>query len=332
MAQQVLETGESKQEDGNIAGAQTNGGEYLRKEVSQKSIAANRRNALRSTGPRTLKGKKKVRWNAVKHGLLARSVVITSGEGEENAGEFCNLLNHLRRDLHPFGILEEILLVEKIAVCYWRLWRVIRSESGEIRGDLGSVTEKIYLPKAFKFQRAKQLQSPLPASDLTSNSYGLEFLLGLLRKFKEEADGTGYLSEKSLEEMTQYFGHSEEGLATRCSALNPSAPDGENSAGSGDEVDPTKNSRKGILKILNEERKKLEDRCSFTREEEFQQLESERARLSLPNAAATDKILRYEIAIERQLYRAMNQLERLQRQRSGEALPPPVNIDVTTEK
>jgi hypothetical protein len=39
-------------------------------------------------------------------------------------------------------------------------------------------------------------------------------------------------------------------------------------------------------------------------------------------ADATDKLLRYEAHLDRQLYRAMDQLERLQRQRRGETVPP----------
>ena len=39
------------------------------------------------------------------------------------------------------------------------------------------------------------------------------------------------------------------------------------------------------------------------------------------------KLLRYEAHLDRQLYRAMDQLERLQRQRRGEKVPPPLNID-----
>ena len=42
-----------------------------------------------------------------------------------------------------------------------------------------------------------------------------------------------------------------------------------------------------------------------------------------------DKIIRYESSIERQLYRALNQLERLQRQRAGDNVPPPINVEVS---
>jgi hypothetical protein len=39
--------------------------------------------------------------------------------------------------------------------------------------------------------------------------------------------------------------------------------------------------------------------------------------------------MRYEANLERQLYRALNQLERLQRLRKGESVPPPVVVQVS---
>src|SRR3990172_3062800 len=96
--------------------------------VSLRKLEANRKNALRSTGPRTPQGKNTVRWNALKHGLLAKEIVIPAGAGRENAADFHNLLAQLRAHLAPAGVLEEVL-VEKIAVCYWRLRRVLRAES-----------------------------------------------------------------------------------------------------------------------------------------------------------------------------------------------------------
>jgi len=46
--------------------------------ASAKQIAANRRNAARSTGPRTFSGKKRASMNAMRHGLAVAGVPETS--------------------------------------------------------------------------------------------------------------------------------------------------------------------------------------------------------------------------------------------------------------
>ena len=46
--------------------------------TSLKQIAANRRNALKSTGPTTSEGKQRSRCNAVRHGLTAETVIVGS--------------------------------------------------------------------------------------------------------------------------------------------------------------------------------------------------------------------------------------------------------------
>jgi len=57
-------------------------------------------------------------------------------------------------------------------------------------------------------------------------------------------------------------------------------------------------------------------------------VDAEARSFSLPSVEATDKLLRYEAHLERQIYRAMDQLERIQRQRRGERVPPPLNINL----
>ncbi len=51
--------------------------------TSEKRIAANRRNALRSTGPRTPDGKSRSRLNAVKHGLSASLPAVVETQATE---------------------------------------------------------------------------------------------------------------------------------------------------------------------------------------------------------------------------------------------------------
>lgn len=68
---------------------------------TDKQIAANRANALRSTGPKTAAGKQRSSQNALRHGLsLHQSAEMTRSAGElayafadvENAGENASLL------------------------------------------------------------------------------------------------------------------------------------------------------------------------------------------------------------------------------------------------
>lgn len=96
--------------------------------VSPGKLAANRRNAGRSTGPRTPRGKRRSSLNALKHGMLAKDLVLPELEGKDAAAEFRALLHALTDDLAPRGAFER-LLVEKIAVCTWRMRRLLRYEN-----------------------------------------------------------------------------------------------------------------------------------------------------------------------------------------------------------
>ncbi len=55
--------------------------------ISDKQLKANRKNAQKG-GVKTQGGKAIVKYNALKHGLLAKEVVVTIGEGAENQEEF----------------------------------------------------------------------------------------------------------------------------------------------------------------------------------------------------------------------------------------------------
>ena len=103
--------------------------------TSEKQAQANRRNALKSTGPKTPEGKAAVRLNANKHGLRSQEVLLP-GEDEETLKE---LDENLRAELQPLGELEN-LLVDGIIAAHWRLRRLRRVEAGifawELYGEL----------------------------------------------------------------------------------------------------------------------------------------------------------------------------------------------------
>src|ERR687893_2062167 len=98
---------------------------------SARKAAANRQNALKSTGPKTPDGKAAVRLNALRHGLLSEEILLP-GEDEEALRE---LAERLRAELQPVGELE-ILLVGRITSLLWRLRRLERVEAGIFAWEL----------------------------------------------------------------------------------------------------------------------------------------------------------------------------------------------------
>jgi hypothetical protein len=91
--------------------------------ITQKQLQANRRNALKSTGPRSLRGKNIVRFNAVRHGLRAAHMLLP-GESYEALQELCTALEE---EWQPVGPTEE-RYVEQMVAAQWKLQRAERYE------------------------------------------------------------------------------------------------------------------------------------------------------------------------------------------------------------
>ena len=92
--------------------------------ATESQIQANRKNAQKSTGPKTIEGKKAVAKNALKHGLFTNEAVI-AGESLE---DYNCLRDKTLEELCPVGNME-IILAERIVSLTWRLKRVERFQS-----------------------------------------------------------------------------------------------------------------------------------------------------------------------------------------------------------
>jgi hypothetical protein len=86
--------------------------------ATRAQIAANRRNAQKSTGPKTPQGKAVVAQNAVKHGFTANSPLLPG----EDPDVFEAFKDHLTKELNPKGPTEK-MLAERIIDLSWRLKR-----------------------------------------------------------------------------------------------------------------------------------------------------------------------------------------------------------------
>src|SRR5215213_10107468 len=93
--------------------------------TSYRQIEANRRNALKSTGPTSPEGKQRSRCNAVRHGLTAETVISAL----EDAEDYKAFEAAVTADYDVQSAVERELVL-RLASLLWRLRRATSIETG----------------------------------------------------------------------------------------------------------------------------------------------------------------------------------------------------------
>jgi hypothetical protein len=91
---------------------------------SLKQIEANRRNALKSTGPTTPEGKERSRFNAIRHGLTAETVIAALEDAEDYKAFEAAVI----ADYDAESAVERELVL-RLASVLWRLRRATGIET-----------------------------------------------------------------------------------------------------------------------------------------------------------------------------------------------------------
>jgi hypothetical protein len=160
--------------------------------ATEPQILANRRNAQKSTGPRTPEGKAIVSQNAIKHGLTTAHDIISS----ESQAEFDLYRYQFLTELAPASPMES-MLAERIVNLSWRLIRASRIHNQTIdvlsAPDTSTPFAKLTKSLLFKGRDQSQTATSESASDLTlgrlavkdfSNTRVLERLLMYERRIE----------------------------------------------------------------------------------------------------------------------------------------------------
>jgi hypothetical protein len=92
--------------------------------TSQRQMEANRRNASKSTGPRTPDGKRQSRRNALRHGLTAETVIA----GLEDAEDYQAFQAAVMSDYDAESAVEREMVL-RLASILWRLRRATGIET-----------------------------------------------------------------------------------------------------------------------------------------------------------------------------------------------------------
>jgi hypothetical protein len=98
--------------------------------TSLRQIEANRRNALKSTGPTTSAGKDRSRRNALRHGLSAETVVTPIEDMEDYLAFEATIIAD-----HDAQTAVERELVLRLASLLWRLRRATSIETGLLQAQ-----------------------------------------------------------------------------------------------------------------------------------------------------------------------------------------------------
>ena len=261
---------------------------------SARKIAANRDNAAKSTGPKTPRGKASSRRGALKHGFFANqfSDFLLKREDPE---EYEELLNGLLDDYQPIGT-EERLVVERIALLWWKLKRCWRYENVAIQ----TAVHNKGLPQLQKHQQI--LAEPQEQVD--------EVILEL-EDAKKEVAVSGKMPQDITERIFEIMPDLESIWA---SLVEKPALD---LMTSGDDPPDSKLLALVTLNVGITYVKDLVLTASANRSEVAI------AQCLIPNDEDLDRIHRCETAIERSLYCSHDRLERLQRRRRKGRLTGP---------
>ncbi len=113
-------------------------------DISQKQLEANRENA-KLGGVKTEEGKAVSKYNALKHGLLSKEVLLP----DEDEATLIEIGKKLRSELQPKSELE-LVLVDRITANTWRLKRVMQIEREMIEsGQHSSFNSKKSIGEGF---------------------------------------------------------------------------------------------------------------------------------------------------------------------------------------
>ena len=122
--------------------------------ASAARIAANQRNAAKSTGPKTVEGKENSRRNALKHGLTGEGIVLPN----EDAAEVERRLAAFQEELQPSGEVGRSL-VRRAAVLSVRMDRSVSQESAALSGQVRQAEADFVVPEGVDAAEAARLRA-----------------------------------------------------------------------------------------------------------------------------------------------------------------------------
>jgi hypothetical protein len=293
--------------------------------ATEAQIAANRLNAQKSTGPKTTEGKAVASLNGLKHAALARKILVSSPAAEESAAEFQALCDEFFGAYTPVGPVEE-MLVKQIVKAIWCLERAGLAESAEITLSLQAVAKENGQENPQTNRRADyasghvrrvlQFASLSPETDITgmlvAQDEGCEYFLDILTQARKICDSDHGITRETFATLFKLFGNPFKSLTDPLTRMMEAA------SAHFDKPDARALLEKHQLDVIaffEDKIRHYEEILDRRKSTVTLDALARRQAAVLPSPSTLYKILRYSSAQERQLYRSMDQLQKLQSRR-----------------
>jgi hypothetical protein len=294
-------------------------------QTTQPPMAISSSVGRRSTGPRTRLGKEKSKRNSLKHGIFSEAVVLTT----ESRAEYQSLWKQLHKDIKPVGAVEEVL-VEKLTVLLWRMRRLYVAEGAEIPAASEFVEWDERQRQSAEAGRISHVQYNGGLIRRKQNVEALQRCLDLLAELKANISTNGFHFEDDSSILKKLYGdvqsnHWENNLLSTYLEWYGLAvlPDIRREQM---EVPSVEECHQRFLEELDAEMKRVEKYQMEQASIESRRMKIESLRHSVPDTPGLDRLLKYEIGLERAADRVLNQIERRQRMRLGE----PIDVNVSS--
>jgi len=154
-------------------------------------VAANRNNAMKSTGPRTAEGKQRSSQNALRTGIYARRWLVPAPGPERRMFE--DLLARLETEFPAEDLLDE-QLHEDFAVGRLRVWRDLAAETGDIMAEQARAAELEHTDSLYGLL----VNRPTEAS--------LAEMLGAVQAVREQLKSFETLSPEAVDRLARVLG------------------------------------------------------------------------------------------------------------------------------
>ncbi len=180
--------------------------------ASPKKIEASRTNSAGSTGPTTARGKERAKFNARKHGIFARELLVNDEEKPELEGLRCSLHDQL----HPNTPLQRIAF-ERVVCCCWRCRLATRLEMKRLNAHLQPTDDDERQSDCFA-------ENMLHSKWYGASNADLNRAIRLLLELRQDVASHGWIHQERWKDvLINTFGQECFGLLTKWAPMSTSA-------------------------------------------------------------------------------------------------------------